>query len=374
MATKELTDDVIFEPSDTPTALVSPLDSTLELEANLAAFCNHRSRTEPPSFSSYTSSGSSLTNLTSPDSDSDGASEPDSEFDNYSSAGTSISEPLTWDSASTDSEDRSINSIPSLPANSEASDVDMDPRYIPNLDNLAASRLVGHDPAPGTQSHLPCPFRWDGCEVRFDIAEKKKWIFHSLDHFGDVDPPEHLICPYGDCPERFVNENRKRNWKNRMEHYARHVEERLEQLRECLGWAVDDDLDVEGLGILNMPEKVDINFQQYMIHHGANKIGLDRLINPKPRSELDNIPRGYMNRMPPAYGGQRFREVVYFPFEDPVEKNLDSRSAGALFIRDSRRTGEAAKVLTASTSWETQLPRSYNLGGRRNARERIIQK
>lgn len=294
----------------------------------------------------------------------------------------------TWGSGSTDFGNHSINSVPSLPIQSERGseggsqvgdgDGDM-PRYIPNLDNLHASRNVDHDPAPGTQSHLPCPFRWDGCEVRFDIAEKKKWIFHSLDHFNGVTPPVHLICPHGDCAERFVDENRNRNWKNRMEHYARHVEEELEQLRDHSGWAEDDDLDVEGMGILNMPDKPDINFQQYMIYHGANRLGLDAVINPKPRSELDSIPRGYMNRMPLAYGGPRFREVVYFPVDHPVEKNLDSRSAGAMYVRDSRRTGQAAKVLAARTSGESfkpakpKFPHQYNLGSGREASERIIQ-
>ncbi|KAF8433977.1 hypothetical protein BGX38DRAFT_1146016 [Terfezia claveryi] len=381
----DFAEEVIFEPSDTPTAF-SPLESTLDLEPSLtllepnyAAFCTSRNRAERTSASSQTSSGGDSTNFNSPDSDSDAASEPDSLFDRNTEAGTTISEVQTWGSESTDSGDHSANSIPSLSAYSEVGDGDMGSHHIPNLNDLAASRNVGHDPAPGTQSHLPCPFRWDGCEVRFDIAEKKKWIYHSLDHFheNDVRPPAHLICPYGDCSERFVNENRIGNWNNRMEHYAQHVKERLEQLRESRGWAEDDDLDVEGLGILNMPEKVDINFQQYMIHHGANKIGLDILINPKPRSELDNIPRGYMNRMHPAYGGPRFREVVYPPFDYPFEKNLDSRSAGAMFVRDSRRTGEAGKVLTARTSGEPfkpKLPRQYSLGGRREACERIIQK
>ncbi|RPB27777.1 hypothetical protein L211DRAFT_890863 [Terfezia boudieri ATCC MYA-4762] len=381
----DFAEEVIFEPSDTQIAL-SPLDSTLELEPgillepNPAAFYTSRNRAERTSASSHTSSGSDSTNLNSPDSDSDASSEPESLFDRNTEAGTTISEVSevqTWGSGSTDSGDHSTNSVPLLPAYSEVGDGDMNSTYIPNLDDLAASRNVGHDPAPGTQSHLPCPFRWDGCEVRFDIAEKKKWLYHSLDHFDNVRPPAHLICPYGDCSERFVNENRLGNWKNRMEHYAQHVEERLEQLRESRGWAEDDDLDLEGLGILNMPEKVDINFQQYMIHHGANKIGLDMLIDPKPRSELDNIPRGYMNRMHPAYGGPRFREVVYPPFDFPPEKNLDSRSAGAMFVRDSRRTGEAGKVLTARTSGEPfkpKLPRQYSLGGRREACERIIHK
>jgi len=275
-----------------------------------------------------------------------------------------------------------MNSVPSLPVDSEFGDTEMDNRYIPNLDDIRESMNIDNDPAPGTQSHLPCPFRWDGCEVRYDILERQKWIYHSLDHFNrlGVKPPAHLICPYGDCPERFVNEKRVINWRNRMNHYAQHVEETLKQLREVRGRVVDDDLDVEGMGVLDMPEKVDINFQQYMIYHGANKIGLDLQINPTPRSELDSIPRGFMNRMHPAYGGPRFREVVYPPFDDPVERNLDSRSAGAMFVRDSRRTGEAAKVLTARTSGEAFMPfqrqisRYYNLNGRREASERIIRK
>lgn len=353
---------------------LSQADSNLEPEPNYTA-CSKRS-----SFSSDISSGSDSTNPTSVYSDSDAASEPSSEFDRHTEAGTATSAAQTWDSRSTESGDHSINSVPLLPTHSGPGESDMGSHYyIPNHDNLAASRRVDHDPAPGTQSHLPCPFRWDGCDVRFDIAERKKWMYHSFDHFRGVAPPAHLICPYGDCRERFADDNRIRNWRNRMEHYAQHVEETLQQLRESGGWAVDDDLDLEALGILEMPEKVDINFQQYMVYHGANRIGLDLVINPKPRSELDSIPRGYMNRMPRAYGGPRFREVVYPPFGDPIEENLDSRSAGTMFVRDSRRTGEPAKILTARTSGESirptqpQLPRSCNLGGRRGASEQIVQ-
>ena len=355
-------------------------------ESNYTLSCNYSNRSARPSVSSSASSGSGTTSLTFPDSNSDAASEPDSLFvrDNYAEADTIVSnpdtiasEPLTWGSGSTDSGDHSINSVPSLPVDSEFGDSEGDRRYIPHLNNLAESRIVDHDPAPGTQSHLPCPFRSDGCEVRFDIAEKKKWIHHSVVHFGRVMPPRHLICPYGDCPERFANKNGMVNWRNRMEHYAGHVEEKLAQLHGTVGWAADDDLDMVGLGMLNMPEQVDINFQQYMIHHGANRVGLDSQINPRPPSELDNIPRGYMNQMPPEYGGPRFREVV---FNSPVEKNLDSRSAGTMFVRDSRRTGEAVVVLTARTSRESfkssqrQVSRAYKGNDRREASESIIRK
>lgn len=316
-----------------------------------------------------------------------------------------MSVPRSWGTVDSDSGDGSVNSALTLPLQSVSGDSVFsgstedrgdsvfsnsteDRRYIPNLNNFAAGMARDHDPAPATKSHLPCPFRWDGCDVKYDIQERSVWIAHSIQHFGGIPPPAHLICTYGDCPERFIDQQPKGgrilNWKKCLDHFAEHVREKVEEARAQRGWAADDDLNLEALAMREIEEnlKIDINFQQYMVHHGANGIGMDMHINPKPPSELDEIPVEIMNRMPEAYGGRRRREVVFGPYE-VREDNLNSRSAGVLHVCDNRRPARAVKLLPARTAvdaprpFQPQLPRPHNLNERRIARspsERIIRK
>ncbi|KAF8419191.1 hypothetical protein EV426DRAFT_577141 [Tirmania nivea] len=174
-------------------------------------------------------------------------------------------------------------------------------------------------PTPGTRSHLPCPFkRLDGCEVMFDVREKKLWKFHSQGHFRDVKPPQKLICtfegPKGLCGERFVieDEKRLRNWRKKMEHLAKHYEDRLGSL--SLEFDADPHLDADPnsdadmlSGVTDMPDE---HFEAYV---------------RRERRRLDDIVP--QNHLPRSLGGPRYREVVIGNQNPHPEPHLDSGSA-----------------------------------------------
>jgi len=218
--------------------------------------------------------------------------------------------------------------------------------YTANMENL---------PTPGTRSQLPCIFRWDGCDIKYDLREKQKWKLHSLDHLGCIPPPTAIICFFKDCGEAFCHEDRIVNWDRFMEHMAEHTATKLNRYQALLGGGqLDANDEARFLEKLYADTETDVNFRQYVISHGhATRVGLDIDINPNPPSELDRIPRGFMNRMPLAYGGQRVMEVVLGPFEDQQEHNLDTRSADTMCVprqREGRRNQEPSTFMAARTA------------------------
>lgn len=124
-------------------------------------------------------------------------------------------------------------------------------------------------PSPGTKSHLPCPFKGlDGCEVMFDVREKRLWKLHSLDHFQSVKPPERLVCTFGVptslCNREFVTKSDRKlfNWNEKMEHFVKHYEEVLDALRPVFDDDVDPTLDANALS--NVIERRDEHFESYI--------------------------------------------------------------------------------------------------------------
>ncbi|KAF8433978.1 hypothetical protein BGX38DRAFT_1146017 [Terfezia claveryi] len=188
-------------------------------------------------------------------------------------------------------------------------------------------------PSPGTNSHLPCPFKGvDGCEVMFDVREKRLWKFHSLDHFQGVKPPERLVCTFGDptslCDRQFVTEGDKRlhNWNQKMEHFVKHYEEVLNPLRMVFDDDADPILDANALS--EVIERHDENFELYIRRERRR---LEGIIPP--------------NRLHRSHGGARVREVVYGrprPFPEP---HLDSTNATQYIIAGGRRSNRDERII-----------------------------
>lgn len=230
-----------------------------------------------------------------------------------------------------------------------------DPDETQSLDDIF--EVISHLPAPASRSHLPCPFEWDGCDMKYDLVEKKKWKLHSLDHLPDRIPPKAVTCPFPGCREPFCSDDGHLTWERFMDHFAEHYEAELNRLWEALGGFTD--VNDEGHVLLNITPEIDVNLRQYATYNDmASIFGMNKDINPNPPSELDRIPLGYMNRMPLEYGGQRRTEIVFGPLVD-VEPNLDSRSAGVIQVSrrcESHRRQETTAVRAARTSWSYVRP------------------
>jgi len=277
-----------------------------------------------------------------------------------SSTSTEATTAQTWGSTdgdasvSTDNgDDRDHNS-----ANSSTSiDSDQQSDDQPQYSNPTSMDIL---PIPDTRSQLPCPFKWDGCEIQYDIQEKDKWKLHAyFDHLHPASPPIAVTCFFLGCGEIFCDEkNRDENWDKYMEHIAEHIVTSLNEFQDCLGGVTDAIDEGRFLNDLCADTEPDVNLRQYMICNGlATRVGLDKDIEPNPQSELDRIPRGFNNRMPLEYGGPRVREVVYGPCEQ--ERSLDTRSADTMCVpsqRDGRRGQESSIFKAARTAENYRRP------------------
>jgi len=188
------------------------------------------------------------------------------------------------------------------------------PEYIFDKDaNINVNERLKRDggilPSPGTRSHLPCPFRsLDGCEVMFDVEEKKLWKWHTLEHFQDVKPPQILTCTFGDhtglCGVKFVIEDGKevkriQNWSEKLEHFAKHYEDILHALCSVFD---EEDPTMGADALSETTDTPDEHFEAYI---------------RRERRRLEGIKSA--NHLPPSYGGARRREVVYerrYPYSE----------------------------------------------------------
>ena len=214
-----------------------------------------------------------------------------------------------------------------------------------SMDPVEAIRMRGGFPPPGN-SHLPCPFKWDGCEVRFDIKHKQEWILHSLGHFGpNIAPPNHLVCTFENCRQSFNGDPNKHpmlNWKKRMDHYAEHIEKKVESIRaEAAQHPEQPDFEMRALQEIS--ETVDVNLRQYMVENGLSQLGIDADIRPNPPSALDSIPRGLLNHAPLAFGGPRFTEVVHGPFDNEADEIFATRTAMSYIVEGGGRRGREGR-------------------------------
>lgn len=252
-------------------------------------------------------------------------------------------------------------------------DSENESEYIPFVNSIPAGQNIDNIPAPATRSQLPCPNYGGGCHIMYDLREKQKWILHSLDHFLPNPPPKAVTCIFPGCREPFCNSNGFLTWTRFMDHFADHYRIELEQFRDALDGFTDVTDEAQLLLSFTEDIGIDVNLSQYMIRHcETSPFGMNQHINPKPPSELDRIPVGYMNRMPPEYGGRRVREVVFGPV-DNAEPNLDSRSAGVIQVssrREGRRRREDTAVWVAKTSWGYNRPIYTSRVDRRT--ERIV--
>lgn len=187
-------------------------------------------------------------------------------------------------------------------------------------------------PSPGTRSHLHCPFKsLDGCGVMFDVREKKLWKLHSLDHFQGIKPPENLACTFedlsGQCRERFVAEGGKimHNWNEKMEHLAKHYEDILDRLRSVF---VDADPVLDANALSEVTHTPNEDFEKYIRRERRR---LEDLVMP--------------NRLPPSYGGVRFREVVFGRPSPYPERHLHSGNATQYTIASERRANQHERII-----------------------------
>ncbi|KAL8711910.1 MAG: hypothetical protein Q9225_007047, partial [Loekoesia sp. 1 TL-2023] len=76
------------------------------------------------------------------------------------------------------------------------------------------------DPPSVPGQMLECPFNLLGCSKKYDSQESQAWYLHSLEHFGDVEPPQTNRCCF--CESTFEATDGNQSWQERMDHISLH--------------------------------------------------------------------------------------------------------------------------------------------------------
>lgn len=104
-----------------------------------------------------------------------------------------------------------------------------------NKPSLAGSEMIEKndtetetkDHLPSMKSHLPCDFRFSGCQISIHPDQQEDWIEHSLSHFKahNIVPPVATDCVLPSCQEKIClseHTSPASHWRARMLHIASH--------------------------------------------------------------------------------------------------------------------------------------------------------
>ncbi|KAF8468182.1 hypothetical protein BDZ91DRAFT_722061 [Kalaharituber pfeilii] len=191
------------------------------------------------------------------------------------------------------------------------------------------------------EDFLPCPFKWDGCPVKFSLADRHFWKCHATKHFDSNLPPRSLVCTFENCPMIFEGEDRLKNWGRRLDHFAEHVEAKLADVRTELATKNlnSDEYRVALHQKMEIEERHDLNLLQYKTQQDGNRYGMNMLINPNPPPPLIPITTDF-NRRDRAMPGPRVTQIDYSPLDFSPERELNSWTAAVFVAAREASSGE----------------------------------
>ncbi|KAF8459182.1 hypothetical protein BDZ91DRAFT_852040 [Kalaharituber pfeilii] len=224
---------------------------------------------------------------------------------------------------------------------------------VPSNDSILSSESHTSDDASVVDSEdpedfLPCPFKWDGCQVKFSLAQKPFWKYHATKHLGTNLPPGSLNCTFENCPMTFKEENLLENWGRFLDHFAEHVNAKLEDVRAELATQNlnSDEYRVALHQKMEIEQRYDPNLLQYKTQQDGSRDGMHIPINPHlpiPPTPTSIPINTDFNRRNREMSGPRVRQIDYSPSDSSPEIELNSWTAAAFVTARQGSSGERGR-------------------------------